>query len=119
MGVRIQTVKTRLLDVDRRVSEKKEIRQDYLEQLIAKINANKYYPKKAKRRGWQGKVTVSFSVMPSGQVKNTEIQQTSGFHLLDKSALRAIQDSQPFAPIPSNLGLTKLDLELPIVYQLQ
>ena len=115
---RLQTAQSQPLVTTLQVAEKKAIRQDYLELLIEKINANKFYPKKAKRRGWQGEVIVTFSVMPSGQVENVEIIKASNFKVLNKSALRAIYDSVPFEPIPDNLGLTKLDLELPIIYQL-
>ena len=95
-----------------------QVRQDYLLELINKINANKYYPKKAKRRGWEGQVKLKFSILPTGEVRDIEILESSNYKQLDKSALRAIYDSQPFDPIPAHLGLTRLDLELPIVYQL-
>lgn len=96
-----------------------QTRQDYLLELINKINANKYYPKKAKRRGWQGQVKLRFSILPSGEVSDIEILESSNYRQLDKSALEAIYNSIPFEPIPPGLGLTRLDLELPIVYQLK
>ena len=100
-------------------SVNRQIQQDYLQQLVARINANKHYPQKARRRGWEGQVSLKFSILPSGEVRNVKILSSSDYAILDKSALKAIHDSLPFEPFPSNLGLAKLDLELPIIYQLK
>jgi protein TonB len=97
----------------------RQIQQDYLQHLVARINANKHYPQKARRRGWEGQVSLKFSIFPSGEVRNVKILSSSDYAILDKSALKAIHDSLPFEPFPSNLGLAKLDLELPIIYQLK
>ncbi|MFB3828018.1 MAG: TonB family protein [Bryobacteraceae bacterium] len=47
-------------------------------------------------------VIVSFVLLRNGQVRNVRVTQRSGNGLLDMSAQRAIFDSAPFPPIPSD-----------------
>ncbi|MBU2646213.1 energy transducer TonB [bacterium] len=49
------------------------------------------YPKVARRMGWTGKVLVSFLVDKNGDVSDIEIVKSSGYPLLDKSAVSAIR----------------------------
>lgn len=46
-------------------------------------------------------VRVSFRVLRTGEVKNIEIDKSSGNTELDASALQAIQRSTPFPPLPN------------------
>ncbi len=44
--------------------------------------------------------TVHFKIHKNGQVSDLKIEETSGIRSLDMSALRAIQTSAPFPPLP-------------------
>lgn len=44
--------------------------------------------------------TVYFKIYKDGQISNLEIEESSGIRSLDLSALRAIQSSAPFPPLP-------------------
>lgn len=48
------------------------------------------YPTLARRRGWEGTVLLSVWVSESGSVNNILILQSSGYPLLDKTALKAV-----------------------------
>ena len=45
-------------------------------------------------------VTIYFRIQKNGQVSDLKVEETSGIRSLDMSALRAIQSSAPFPPLP-------------------
>lgn len=77
------------------------------------IAANKKYPSVAKRRGIQGSVTVAFSVYLDGRIIKPLVVSTSGFDILDKTALEILAESSPL-PFPPE----QMDLSLPISFKL-
>lgn len=71
------------------------------------------YPSIARKRGWSGEVLVSFTIYPDGSVDNIEIHKSCGISLLDKSALKTVQNACPFPNLPMAARIV-----IPIVYQL-
>jgi protein TonB len=53
---------------------------------------------------------VTLSLSSSGRVVALDLAQPSGFEPLDRSALRAVQDAQPFPPFPYQLGVSSLTI---------
>ena len=72
---------------------------EYRSQIIERINANKSYPKTARRRGIQGDVAVSFIVANDGSIINLECHGKT--KLLTLSACEAVEKSLPF-PVPEH-----------------
>jgi protein TonB len=71
-----------------------QAKQDqFISNLIHKINTNKFYPTRARRRGLEGLVTVKFKVLSDGNVKDIKI--LSGRNIFKKSAKEAISKSFP------------------------
>lgn len=64
---------------------------------LYKHNPPAHYPRSAKRRGWQGVVKIEFVVDIYGRVKSLRLVKTSGYSILDKSALKAVK-SWRFSP---------------------
>jgi protein TonB len=58
------------------------------------------YPELALRYGLEGKLSVEFTIGPNGQLERLRVVRSSGSHILDEEALRAIQAAAPFPPIP-------------------
>ena len=54
-------------------------------------NPKPIYPPLARRRGWQGVVRISVLVLADGSPQHIQLQQSSGYQLLDKAALKAVQ----------------------------
>ena len=78
---------------------------EYRSQIIERINANKSYPKTARRRGIQGDVAVSFTVADDGSIIDLECQGDA--KILSHSACDAIKKSLPFpAPQQQQLQLS-------------
>lgn len=55
------------------------------------------YPRSARRKGHEGKVTVEVSISPSGAIAESSIFASSGFPELDDAALSAVRTAQ-FSP---------------------
>lgn len=75
------------------------------------------YPKLAKQRGWEGKVQLQVDVSPDGRVSNASIQESSGYQVLDRSALQHIRKSR-FRPARKNGKAVEMSILVPVVYQL-
>ena len=61
---------------------------------------NLNYPDEARRRRIGGLVVISVGVRRDGSVESTRIIQSSNIPMLDNAALRIVQLSAPFEPLP-------------------
>ncbi|MEW5807705.1 MAG: TonB family protein [Acidobacteriota bacterium] len=52
--------------------------------------------------------TITFQIMRDGRVEDIVVESSSGLFSLDRSALRAVQDSSPFPPLPYQFGQPSL-----------
>lgn len=78
------------------------------------ITSNLVYPAVARRMKWQGTVEVSFRVLSTGNVENIRVLTSSGYSLLDKNVIAAIESVQPFPPPP-----VAAEFIMPIKYTLK
>jgi protein TonB len=79
--------------------------REYVKLLYKKIQANLAYPDEARPAGLQGTATVSFTILPSGQIRmdTLKVVASSGEPRLDASALKTIRASNPFDPAPKEM----------------
>lgn len=77
------------------------------------IQKNIAYPHMARKRGLEGKVVVSFTVCADGEAQDITITESSGFEILDRSAVEAVRKASPFPKPP-----VKAALIIPVVYKL-
>jgi protein TonB len=68
------------------------------------------YPEQALRYGLQGKLLLEFSIVSTGELESAKILRSSGSHLLDQEALRAVKAAAPFRPIPPWIDRTRIDI---------
>ncbi|MCG7875210.1 MAG: TonB family protein [Candidatus Thiodiazotropha endolucinida] len=92
-----------------RVQPKVNLREQYLAQLLAVIEAKKTYPTVARRRNMEGKIEVSFNLSCDGKVSKLTIKGPHG--LLRKAAGKAIDAAQPLPQPPS-----QIECPMPIHY---
>jgi TonB family protein len=50
------------------------------------------YPRRARESGWQGRVILQLSITPHGRVLTADIHESSGYSLLDDSAIQAAKN---------------------------
>ena len=79
----------------------------------------KIYPPKAREKGQQGKIHLSFKIGKDGKVLKLFVEHSSGYEILDEAARIAITDAGPFPPIPEKLNKQYALLELPISFVLR
>ena len=77
------------------------------------------YPAIARQRGWQGHVQIGFRVQPDGKLTNIYIVRSSGYRLLDKSALKALRQVEPLTEAVTLLEGKSVDMQLPVIYKLE
>lgn len=74
---------------------------DPLAVVLERVGAVKTYPPLARLRGTTGTAWVSFRVGEGGTAERIEIASSSGSDLLDRAAVRAVQDASPFPVSPA------------------
>lgn len=77
------------------------------------------YPPIARQRGWQGHVRVAFTVQADGQLTDARITRSSGYHVLDASALEALRRVGRLPQAREWLHGQALPMELPVIYRLE
>lgn len=95
------------------------LRERYLADLVAAIDAHKHYPKASRRRREEGRVVVEFVVQRDGQLAELAVVETSGITRLDDAALKSLARVSPFAPIPPTLARDRWPMRVPIEFSLR
>lgn len=72
----------------------------YLQNIINRVSSNWFTSLVDPGITGSFQATVYFRIHKNGQVSDLKIEETSGIRSLDMSALRAIQTSSPFPPLP-------------------
>ena len=86
-----------------------------LQQYIAN---NKRYPKRAKRRGHQGKIRLSFKVIHSGVISEIKILQSTGDRDLDLAAINAVKQASGKIAYPKGMSKKSLFFTISLSYVL-
>ena len=68
------------------------------------------YPELALRYGLQGKLLLQFAILNTGELESATIVRSSGSHLLDEEAVRAVRAAAPFKPIPPWIGKNRIEI---------
>lgn len=76
------------------------------------------YPPQAKRRGEQGRVLLRVTVSASGEATVVLVSQSSGYALLDQSALQAVR-AWRFAPARFNNHAVVAEVTVPVKFTLE
>jgi len=87
--------------------------------LLRRLQEQKNYPQKARRRREQGVVMLAFSVDRDGHVVERHIVKGSGFSDLDAEVLALIERAQPLPAFPASMTERELNLTVPIRFSLR
>jgi len=83
-----------------------------------RIVDNVIYPNAAQEAGFQGITKLSLLLSYRGEPKDIKIKSSSGYKILDDSALAAAQKIVSYPPFPSSIEQKELWLDIPVSYQL-
>jgi len=92
---------------------------EYLKTVLKIIEKNKKYPSGARKRGEEGKVKVSFTLLKSGKVKDVKIITPSRYPELNKATEKLIWELSPFPPFPPGVEKKKITLAMEVIYEIE
>lgn len=72
------------------------------------------YPAIARKKGWSGRVKLSFRIIEDGTVEAITVVASSGFPILDRQAVATVNKVAPFPRPPE-----RADITIPITYALR
>ncbi len=75
------------------------------------------YPRRAREQGWEGKVILRLDISSKGSVEQSSVQKSSGYPLLDSSAIQAIR-AWTFEPAKNGEFPVASAVNLPINFNL-
>ena len=77
------------------------------------------YPALARRRGWEGRVMLALNVASDGQLQQIRVARSSGFAILDDSALQSLRQVDRIGEAAALLKGRMLAMQIPVIYRLQ
>lgn len=95
-------------------SAQQRYRAQYFGFIRDQISRHLVYPQLARRRGWSGRVVLSFVVTEEGAVRSVLIKEGSGHSILDSCAVETVKNAAPFPRPPVAAEIT-----VPLVFQLE
>jgi len=81
-------------------------------------NPRPLYPQEARKKGYEGEVLLKVEVLANGRVGRVELKKSSGYEILDRSALNAVKEWK-FIPANKGNGSIPSWVNIPIKFQLQ
>ncbi len=99
----------------------REIRPDYgwlIHDLRTKLEQLKYYPHMARLNKWEGKVVVQMKILDDGNLIEASVEESSGFEVLDQTALAIIRQASPLE-LGHPLLANNVILSVPLTFQLE
>ena len=94
----------------------KQQQQLYMHELLTHIEGYKFYPRAARRRGVEGEIRVSFTLLGNGKLK--DLQVSGDQSVLISAAQQAMEDAVPLPLPPSSMKLPR-QIDISIVYSLK
>jgi periplasmic protein TonB len=95
------------------------VESKYLEELRNAIMQHRQYPGVARRKHKEGTATIAFIILGDGRIRDSRIETSSGFHSLDRAALRAVTELGRFDPIPEALHREQWQLTVSLQFKLR
>lgn len=88
----------------------------YMRMLKEKIENIWKYPQEAAKRGISGDLYIKFSIRKDGSLGEVELLRTSGYRDLDKAAIKALKDAEPYWPLPDDWQNDVLEIKGHFIY---
>ena len=97
----------------RQEESNRQLRDSVMRLVTQRLN----YPAIARRKGWQGVVTLELHIESNGLISDLQVNETSGYPALDQAAIKSLQT----ASIPGAkqwLHGHSIDMLIPVEYRL-
>ena len=90
----------------------------YNKWLKIKVESMLKYPELAAVSGYQGTLFIKFDIMKDGSLGEVELLKSSGYKILDDEAVRSIQASAPFQPLPDDWHMDRYSIRAAVIFYL-
>ncbi len=94
------------------------LRNQLLGELQTRLAYYLTYPPQARERGWQGTVLLGLHVESNGRLGNIRLERSSGYAVLDRSALNSLNRLGYLSEAGAWLNGRSVDMQLPVIYRL-
>jgi protein TonB len=101
------------MPLEEHVSPEDAYIEAHMAEIMALLRDNLYYPRMARKRHIEGKVTVRFELLKNGEIENITVVEAER-DILARSAVTTIERLDGKFPLPSE----RLILNVPIMYNL-
>ncbi len=91
-------------------------RNDYLSRVFRHIEPFRAYPEAARVNRQRGRVVTRVTINRMGELIAISIDRSSGWPLIDRAELAAIQRAMPLPPVPAGMQGDPIVLILPMTY---
>lgn len=99
--------------------ESRELARNHLQGLLqTRLSDYLVYPPLARSRGWEGTVLMGLRVEPDGHLDKIHVARSSGYAVLDNSALHSLHRLGNLVEASAWLEDRGIDVQLPVIYQL-
>lgn len=99
--------------------ESREFARNHLQGLLqTRLSDYLVYPPLARSRGWEGTVLMGLRVEPDGHLDKIHVARSSGYAVLDNSALHSLHRLGNLVEASAWLEDRGIDVQLPVIYQL-
>jgi len=111
--------------VSRQTADRRSARQNQisnasvLTEIRQKLTRHFVYPVMARRMGWQGQVLLGFRVDDTGSIQHIHVKQSSGYAILDDSAIAALNKLGKVGINETGFLNRSWQLEIPVIYRLE
>ena len=87
--------------------------EEHLAEIVALLQENIYYPRRARKRGIEGKVLIRFTLSKNAEVSEIHVLSSKS-DILSRGAIKTIENIEDKLPKPKQ----KLTFNVPISYSL-
>lgn len=87
--------------------------------ILAATRRYRRYPAQAMEKGWQGRVEIRLVIGANGMTQSYVIRTSSGFPLLDETALDMVKKGRPLVQVPPSLRGREFTVDVPVVFDLK
>ncbi len=102
----------------RTTDTKESPRNQLLGVLKTRLSQYLTYPPLARHRGWEGMVLLGLRMEPDGRFEKIHIERSSGYAVLDDSALNSLKRLGNLVEARVWLEGHSMDMQLPVIYKL-
>lgn len=99
-------------------SQREQARAQVKAHLLADLRRYFEYPMMALNAGWQGTVWLSVTLEPDGRVDQINVTRSSGYDVLDSSAIKAMKRVGRLSEAEQWLSGRSLEVPIPVVYRI-